>query len=323
MSERAKKILLYAVAAPLFFVLSLTCGAYYTFPYDHLRDYIVQEAERDGAMQLEIAEISPSWLTGVELEGVRFAQVPDDPGARPTPLALRTAEARVSMLSLLGGEVDVDYETEIEGGGTIEGNVAFSDTKTAVSAELDGVDLRRIGPLRDAIGLPIAGRASGTLELVAAQEAAQNQLDARITIRNVSIADGQTPFVMEGLGTGLTLERMNLGTLTIQMSTERGSGSIERLRADGEHAQLWGTGTIRPGFPLRMSSIDMLVRIKFKDAYRESSSRMGALMMLLDANPQIRPARTPDGALQWRVQGSFATRVRMTPSGRAPMPGAE
>ena len=46
MSERAKKILLYFVASPLFFLFSLTCGAYYTFPYDHLRDYIVQEAER-------------------------------------------------------------------------------------------------------------------------------------------------------------------------------------------------------------------------------------------------------------------------------------
>ena len=38
--------------------------------------------------------------------------------------------------------------------------------------------------------------------------------------------------------------------------------------------------------------------------------------------PAIRPARTPQGALQWRLQGSFANRIRMVPSGRAPMPGA-
>lgn len=323
MSERTKKILLYFVASPLFFLFSLTCGAYYTFPYDHLRDFIIQEAERDGSVQLEIEELSPSWLTGVELEGVRFASVPDDPRARPSPLVLTSAEARVSLLSLIGGSADVAFEAEIDGGGTIEGEFGSSDEQTSLSAELADVDLRRVGPLRDAIGLPITGRASGTIELVAAQEAANNRLDANVTIRNVSIADGQTPFVIEGLGTGLTLERMQLGTLTFRMQTERGAGSIERLRADGEHAQLWGTGTIRPGHPLRMSSIDMLVRVKLKDAYRESSSRMGALMMLLDANPQIRPARTPDGALQWRVQGSFATRIRMVPSGRAPMPGAE
>ena len=75
--------------------------------------------------------------------------------------------------------------------------------------------------------------------------------------------------------------------------------------------------------PLRMSSLDLLLRIKFKDAYRESSPRMGALFTLLEMNPQVRPARTSDGALQWRIQGAFASRIRMVPSGRAPMPGVE
>ena len=49
-------------------------GAYWTFPYDHLREFIVQEVEQSGDVQLEIGRLEPSWLTGVEAETVRVAR---------------------------------------------------------------------------------------------------------------------------------------------------------------------------------------------------------------------------------------------------------
>jgi type II secretion system protein N len=322
MSERTIKIIFYAFVCPLFFGLALTCGAYWTFPYDHLREFIVQEAERGGSMQLEIESLEPSWVTGIDLEGVRFASTPETPGQQPSELVVSEASARVSLLSLLTGSTAVTFDAAFDGGGTLDGEYAAGDDSTALSAELDNVDLRRIGPLSDAVGLPIAGRASGTVEVVAAPQAVDNVCNANLTVRGVSLADGETPFVIPGMGTGLTLERMNLGTLQVQMETERGACKIQRLRADGEHAELQGSGTIRPAHPLRMSSMDLLLRVKFKDAYRQSSSRMGALFTLLDMNPQVRPARAPDGALQWRLHGSMAGRVRMEPAGRTQMPGA-
>ena len=322
MTDRTKKILFYAVVCPLFFLFSLTCGAYWTFPYDHVRDFVVQEAERDGSTQLEIASLEPSWFTGVEAEGVRFAKVPEDSDTPPVPLSLDRVEARISLISLLGGTTDVDFSTEIQGGGQIEGNFAQSEEATHVDARIAAVDLRRIGPLRAAIGLPLTGRAEGEIDLTIGREAADTEGTARLTVRNLSFADGETPLEIEPLGAGLTLERMDLGTLQFEMETERGAGRIETLRADGDHAQLWGNGSIRLAQPFARSSVDMLVRIKFKDAYREASPRMQGLFALLEVNPQVRPARTPDGALQWRIQGSFGGRIRMVPSGRVPMPEA-
>lgn len=321
MSDRLKKLLLHFVAYPAFFVVSFVMGAYWTFPYDRVRDFIVQEAERDGRTQLEIESLSPSWLTGIEADGVRFAKVPEG-GGEPAPLELSHVAARVSVLSLLMGEQDVSFDAELQGG-SIEGNYAASEEATSIQATLTNVDLRRIGPLRDAVGLPIAGRANGSVDLTIAKEAANSTGTADLTVRGVSIGDGETPLVIEGLGAGLTLERMNLGTLQLRMQTERGVGDIRRLHADGEHAELWGSGNLRLIQPLRMSSMDLLIRIKFKDAYRESSDRMRVLFSLLDMNPQVRPARTSDGALQWRIQGSFASRIRMAPSGRTPMPGVD
>lgn len=318
-----KKILLNGLAYPAFFLVWLVLGAYWTFPYDRLRDYIVQQAEAQGGVQLDIASLRPSWLTGVSLEGVRVTPIPDAPGAPVAPLSIRELDARISLLSLLGGTIEVSYDATIDGGGTIEGVYAESDESTHVEATLQNVDLRRLGPLHETIGLPVAGRARGTIDMTIASEAAGTQGTVDLTIANVSIGDGETPLVIEGMGAGVTLERLELGTVRFKLETERGQASIEQLGADGEHAQLWGSGSMRLVRPLRMSSLDLLLRIKFKDAYRESSPRMTALFSLLEMNPQVRPARTSDGALQWRIQGAFASRIRMVPSGRAPMPEAE
>lgn len=323
MSDRLKNILLYGAAYPLFFLFSLVVGAYFTFPYDHVRDYIVQEAERGGTMQLEITSLEPDWFTGVELEGVRFATVPDDPSAQPAELVVPKANARISLLSLLGGTTEVSFDAEMDGGGTIEGSFAEDEEMLHVDATLASVDLRRVGPIRDAVGLPVAGRAEGTLDFTIGREAADTSGEANLTIRNLSLGDGRTPLAIEGLGPGLTLERLNVGTLQLRMDTERGTTRVERLHADGEHAALWGTGSLRLAQPLRSSSVDMLFRIQFKDAYRTSSPRMEGLFALLEINPQVRPARTPDGGFQWRIQGSFGGRVRMVPSGRVPMPEAD
>lgn len=323
MSDRLQKILLYGVASPLTFLVSLLLGAYWTFPYDQLRDFIVQQAETNGGIQLEIQSLEPSWVTGVEATGVRVILPSEDPSERPAELLIREVSARVSLLSLLSGTTEVSFEAELDAG-RIEGVYAQSEEQTHVEATLSDVDLRRIGPLRSAIGIPITGRASGTIDLTIASEASATQGSVDLTVRGASIADGRTPIRIEGLGqAGLTLERMSLGDLRLRMGVERGVGRIEELHADGEDAELRGTGTVRLMQPLRMSGLDLLLRVSFKQRYRESNDRMRGLFTLLDINPQVRPARTDDGSLQWRISGSFGGRFRMVPSGRTPMAGAD
>ncbi len=324
MSSRLKKILLYGIAYPAFFLFSLVLGAYWTFPYDHVRDFIVQEAERSGQLHLEIASLEPSWLTGVDVEGVRIAKPSNNPDDHSNELVIQSASARISLLALLGGTQDVSYDVTLMGAGKLAGEVAQSETSLHVVSHLENVNLARIGPMKEAVGLPITGRVNGDVDLTIAQQAADTEGTANITINGLSVGDGETPVQIDGLGSGgLTLARMNLGTLRLRLATEHGVSSIEQLHADGEHAELWGTGSLRLTQPLRMSSMDMLVRVKFKDAYRNSSDRMSALFTLLDMNPQVRPARTPDDSLQWRVQGAFAGRVRAVPSGNVRMEGVD
>ncbi|MBN4049485.1 type II secretion system protein GspN [bacterium AH-315-N03] len=317
-----KNVLLYAVAAPFFFLFSVIFGAYLTFPYDHLRDFIVQEVERGGQTHLQITSLEPSWLTGVEAEGVTVSNVPEGDD-EPAQLVIEHVEARVSLLALMGGATEVSFDTALEGGGVITGVFANSEEATHIEAHIERVDLARIGPLRTSIGLPVQGVAQGDVDLTIGAEAVNTEGTANLTIRNLAIGDGEAQLEIEGLGAGLTLERMNLGTLSFRMETERGTTTIEELHADGEHAELWATGSLRLAQQVERSSMDMLFRINFKEAYRTSSGRMEGLFALLEINPQVRPARTSGGSFQWQISGSFGGRIRMIPRGGAPMPEAE
>ena len=311
------KFLIYGVLAPLFFLFSLVVGAYLTFPYDHLRDYIVQEVERGGTVQLEIGSLEPSWVTGVSAEDVTVAQTPEG-DAEPHPLTIPRADARVSILSLLTGTTEVSFDAELTGNGSVEGVFAESEEQTHIEATLTNVYLAGLG-----LPMPLAGRANGEIDLTVAEEAVNTEGTVHLTVANLAFADGETPIEIEGMGAGLTLERMDLGTLEFNLEVERGTGSIEQLHAAGEHAELWGTGTIRPARQVERSSVDMMLRIAFSDAYKTSSGRMEGLFMLLENNPVVRPARTPTGALQWRITGSMGGRIRMIPSGSVPMPEAD
>ncbi|MCZ7682212.1 MAG: type II secretion system protein GspN [Sandaracinaceae bacterium] len=320
-TDLLKKIALYGAGYPGFFLVFVVLGAYWTFPYDRVRDYIIQEVERDGSTQLEIESLEPSWLTGVELEGVRYAKVPEG-GGEPAVLEISHLEARVSVLSLIAGEQDVSFAADLSGG-IIEGNYAASEEQTHVEATLTNVDLRRIGPLRAAVGLPITGRANGSVDLTIAREAANTTGSADLTVRGVSLGDGETPLVIEGLGAGLTLERMNLGTLELRMRTERGVGTLERLRADGRARPALGH---RHG-EARAAAAHELSRPAPQDQVqgrvpRVERSHAGAVLALGDepagaAGPHLgRGAPVAD-------QGAFASRIRMTPSGRTEMPGVD
>ena len=159
MSDRLKKNLLWGVACPLFTIFSIVFGIYWTFPYDHLRDFIVQEAERGGGLQLEITSLEPSWLTGVHAEGVSVAMIDEDAEGPASEVVIREADARVSLLSLMGGTTDVSFDLEMDGGGTSEGNFAESEEQTHIDAQTDA---GRDGRCSSAAERPVASKVNGS-----------------------------------------------------------------------------------------------------------------------------------------------------------------
>lgn len=321
LSERAKTILRRAVLYPLWFLTCFFTFAYCTFPYDRVRDRIEDEVERAiPGSELEIVALSPSWLTGVELSGVSLTLPAEEEGERPTQLSLTEVSARVGVLDYLFGTTSVSFSAELGGGGTIDGALSDSETATHVQAHLEQVALGRIGPLRRYVQLPVAGTLSGDVEVTIAEDAQDTTGNVTMTIAGLSVGDGRARLDVPGLRSGITVEQLNAGDLNLRIQIERGVGRIQQLASSSEDVEIRGAGTVRLLRPIRMSSVDVMLRIEVKPPYRERNARTQAIFAMVEMSPDVRPYRAPDGAFQLRVAGSFGSSIRAAAAGAATMP---
>ena len=339
--------LLIAVGAGCgFFITSVILFMYWTFPYDRVADFIVQEVEhprgpggerRASGYELEIVSLSPSWLTGVELTGVRLSKVPTTPDAPPVEVTFERVLVRVSLWSLIQGDVGVSFEVEVAGG-ALEGEYEQTDETVHLEAKIESVDLRQIGVIRSLIGLPVAGTLGGTVDVTLererprdptatpqppstpAEERPETTGNVNLTIAGLAIGDGQAKFVPTGMRDGIRIARINAGDLRLRLSVRNGTAQIEELAARTSHIDLQGAGTIRLREAIANSIVDVMLRFKFGDEYRNQNELTRTMFLLMDVLPEVQSARTPDGFLQFRFSGVLSQTPRPSPAGRAAMP---
>ncbi len=335
MSPTTRQRLLVWLGYPAFAAVSFVVAAYLTFPYDRLRDFLIQEIERprgpggerrDSGIQLEIAELSPSFFTGVDLEGVRLTrraapspQAPAVPGAaddKPLVLEIDALSARISLLALLAGTKQVSFDAELANG-TIVGEVALSEDETRIELALEDIELRRLAGPSALLGLPVTGKLGGTVELTVGKEPSATKGAVDLAVEGLVIGDGRAKLKLEGLGAeGLSVGRIEFGKLVVQAGVENGLARFTKLGTEGgRDVTLTGSGQVRLVQPLRGSRVELLVGVKFADAFKTRDARTRGLFAMLDVVPRLRAARTADGALQWQIAGSLAGPFRPTPAG--------
>ncbi|MBO6937017.1 MAG: type II secretion system protein GspN [Deltaproteobacteria bacterium] len=317
------------VGYPLFFIFCFVLFAYWTFPYERAKRFIIEQVEytqRGGqkvpsGYQLEIVDLGPSGLTGLSASGVRLVKLPETADERPVDVTIEEANVSLGVLSLLVGTLSVDFDVAVAGG-DIEGSFSQDGSTTEIEATIEDVKLRRVGVLRGMLGLPVAGELGGEVDLVIAEEAADTTGSIELSIDGLAIGDGNTKLQIEGIpGDGLTVERLDAGNVEFYAAVEEGSANIERLEGRGPDIDLDGAGTLRLLQPLPMSRLDLMLRADIKDSYRERNGRTQGMFMLIDNNRRAGAAKTPDGAFQFRISGTFGGRISGSPAGRAPMPG--
>lgn len=321
LSPRVRTILRRGVGYPFFFLFAFLTSAYLTFPYDRVRDFITSQVSRalPGA-ELEIVSLEPSWISGVEAEGVSLRVPNDTLGERPYTVTLPRVWARAGIFSYLFGTTSVDFEIEVDGDGLIEGSLEHDETSTHVVLHLVDVDLRRIGLLRVVTyHLPVYGVVSGDIDLTLADESDETVGEATLAIVGAAVGDGRARVPVPGMGSGITLERITLGDVNLTLGVEHGSARIEELTANGEDAELRGSGSIRLSRQIRMWALDVLIRINVLPAYRTRNPAMDAIFSLAESNELVRPYRAADGAFQLRLQGTVGGRVTAAPAGSTAM----
>jgi type II secretion system protein N len=309
---------------------------YWTFPYERVAAYLVDSVAQSGkGYALEIGELSPYWLTGVELTNVKLQKLgPAAAGAALAPKAkgedkdkaagaggfqIKDVRARLGLLGLLVGRRTVNFDADLEAG-EIEGSFGRDDESQHLAATLDDIDLEKSGALESLVSLPAKGTLSGDIDLTLGKDTKQTEGAITLKLAGLSIGDGKAKLKLGSMG-GLTVDPIEIGNLVIEIEVKAGVGVIKKITSDGKDLELSGSGDVRFADPVGRSRLSVLLKAKFTDNYRNKSPRTRAMFSLLDSGmPEANAAKTPDGALQFRLAGTVSS-PRFLPAGGGATPG--
>ncbi|KYF79594.1 hypothetical protein BE11_36150 [Sorangium cellulosum] len=335
MKARLLKIAKWAVY-PLFYLFCLGLFGYLTFPYDRLKDRLIAEFDRaqqkrgsGPAQRLEIDELDAYWFTGVEMRGVRLIMPPNEVGSssrasaaafasgdaakdgapKPSVIEIDEAHARLKILPLLIGRMRVSFWASVFGG-EVEGVVPMGKSGGDMHVEVSDVELAKVGPLGDVLGLPIAGTLSATLELDA-PEGKFNKANGTLEVsaKEVSVGDGKTK--IQGL---IALPEAKLGELVLSAEAKEGVLKITKMTANGSDLELDGDGKVNMREPWNNSTADLYVRFKFTDAYRSKNDLTKSLLGAPGSNmagliemqqPKMKRSKRADGFYGWHIHGAL------------------
>jgi len=323
-SPRLKKILKW-VLYPLFYLVALVFSLAMTFPYDRLKDRLVAEFNSrqpaGSGSRLEVESMSGYWLSGVEAQGIRLTTEPSGPvedgkPAKPHTVEISDVHVRVSLLRLIVGTTHVAFGGEAFGG-NVSGYTSDAGGNRVISVELEDVNVNDLPVMRDAVGLPMEGKLTGTVELTLPESKlskAEGKIDLKIA--DLAVGDGKAK-----IRNTIALPRVGAGELTLQAEASDGRLKIEKLGANGKDLELAADGSIRLRDPLDASLAELSMRFKFSDAFKKRNDTTKALFGdpgsplpgLFDLDPKNKQAKRPDGFYAYRVTGPL-NRIEAQPA---------
>jgi type II secretion system protein N len=335
-SERLRRIAR-LLGYPLFYVFAFWLFAFLTFPHDRLRDRLVAEfnARQTGTnpMRLEVDDTSWYWMTGIEAEGVRLTSLTPPPAteegkpAKPKVVTVDELHARASLLRLLFGTLRLSFGADAFGG-TINGVTSDADDARSIAVELEDVAIADLPVLGDAVGLPLTGVLSGTIDLqMPEQKLAKAEGKIELKITGITVGDGKAK-----IRDTIALPKLDAGELVLEAEATNGRLKINKLTSKGPDLELVADGAIRLRDPFDASLAELSMRFKFADSYTNKNDMTRGLFGapgssvpgLFDLDPKNRRAKRPDGYYGWRISGPIAHLVfePAPTAGGAAAPGA-
>jgi type II secretion system protein N len=326
MTPRIRQILRWLGFAA-FYCFSLLVFGYFTFPYARLGDRIVQEfnARQTGPkpMRLKLGDMSSYWLNGVEADDITLTSPaePDEDGkpGKPKVLKIDNAHASVSLFRLLFGTVRISFGAKAFGG-ELSGYTSNGDDGRQLEVELDDLELGQAPLFGDIVGLPLAGKLSGTIDLLLPEQKL-SKADGKINLKVLELAAGDGKAKIRDT---IALPRLEAGELTLDAESKAGQLKITNFAANGPDLRLDSEGTLRLRDSFDTSVLSLTVSFKFQDRYTNKSDitkslfGSGTTPGLFDLDPKMKRAKRPDGSYGWRAIGVIS-RLNFTP---APVAGS-
>jgi len=297
----------------VFFLLCFVFFAYKTFPYDRLADRLTQEAAARG-YELEIIDLTHSGLTGLTFENLRLVFPAEEEGSPAVDVIFDELSVSTSLFSLMSDTKSYSFDAELAGG-DVEGDLTLGEDTLEVDAEIEDIDLEAVPALRKFTRVPLGGTLNGEIVLSMPSEVGESTGSVEITIESLTVGNGKAKLEIPGWG-GLTLDRADAGNLELVATIEEGTARIERAKSHGKDLKLDVLGKVRLLRPLKRSALNVILRVKIEDAYKERSEKIATMLELASAG--LKAAQTADGAIQYTIAGSLGASPKPRAAGRLP-----
>ncbi len=321
MSPRLRQVLKWA-GYVAFYLFALVLFSYLTFPYNRLAERIVQEfnAKQTGPkpMRLKLGDMSSYWMSGVEAEAITLTSPaePDEEGkpGKPKVMTIDTAHASVSLFRLLFGTLKISFGADAFGG-ELYGSTVNSEEGRELEVELEDLDLGQAPLFGDIVGLPLAGKLNGTIELLMPEEKL-SKADGKISLKVADLAAGDGKAKIRDT---IALPRLEAGELALEAEAKAGNIKITNFSANGPDLKLESDGTLRLRDTFDASLLNLNISFKFQERYTNKSDitkslfGSGSMPGLFDMDPKMKHAKRADGSYGWRASG-IISHLNFTPS---------
>ena len=217
----------------------------------------------EDAYELEVDDFGGYWLSGVRMKGIRLLSAPTEPGKPAGALEIDDLTVRYGLLPAIVGSREIAFDM-IAFGGEATGTYSTQGKDVSMDISVDGIELGRVGPLVDIIGVPLKGKLSGTIHLVLPDGATSKGTGTiSMTAKDVSVGDGKAK-----LKGALALPTIDVGPVSFLAEAKGGVLKVSKLLAGGKDLELQGDGRVLLRDAVADAICDVQIRFKVNDAYR-------------------------------------------------------
>jgi type II secretion system protein N len=316
--ERLKRILP-RVGYVAFFFFALVLSLSWTFPYDKVKERIVasfnvQQKNTQAQQELQIDDLTGYFVTGVKAKGVRILSAPSEAGKPPVEIRIDEARARLQLLPLLIFHKNVKFKLDVLGG-TVDGEFGDHGSERVIDLEFEDVEVGKLGPIQQALGIPLEGHLFGTVHFELPQgKASKGNGKVALELRDLALGDGKAKLALgPGFG-GIPLQRLAVGTLTIEGEAKDGTLKLSKMKASGKDMDIDGDGRIQMKELANESLVDVTLKLKVADAYKNKNDMTKGLFAAVEFSPDAKAAKMADGFYGLRLLGPLG-RLKPAPAG--------
>jgi type II secretion system protein N len=271
LTSRQKKLAKW-IGYPLLAIFTFVFTLAYTFPYDRLKDKIIEGL--NDKYEVSILSIEPSIIPGTFVINTMMLRTrPKTAEEKPITVVIDEVEINVGVMSAIFWSMDmakvgVEIEAKI-GSGALEVELEHDkgDNTVMVNANTELLPIGSMPGVSEAVGLPMTGGLSAQVSVVL-PKGKWSKADGKIKLNCVgcTVGDGVAKMKMKPRpgapkrrraalfqGEGLTVPRLNLGAVLGEIEVKKGKGKIKRLAAKS-----------KDGF------LNIEVELVIKDPFKES-----------------------------------------------------